>query len=136
MGRVDSSDGGAAGRIPADDAPIAEIVAFMKQLGAKPGMLGFGGAGGGGGGPGPGARAAGRGAPPAPARPRPGCWKGGITQGHALHDLNSVSRRIPADGAPIAEIVAFMKQLGAKPGMLTPTMHPLCGGCLEKGCLV
>jgi hypothetical protein len=48
MGRVDSSDGGAAGRIPADDAPIAEIVAFMKQLGAKPGMLGFGGARGGG----------------------------------------------------------------------------------------
>jgi hypothetical protein len=45
MGRVDSSDGGAAGRIPADDAPISEIVAFMKQLGAKPGMLGFRGGG-------------------------------------------------------------------------------------------
>jgi hypothetical protein len=41
MGRVDSSDGGAAGRIPADDAPIAEIVAFMKQLGAKPGVQGW-----------------------------------------------------------------------------------------------
>jgi hypothetical protein len=37
LGRVDSSDGGAAGRIPADDAPVVEIVAFMKQLGAKPG---------------------------------------------------------------------------------------------------
>lgn len=37
LGRVDSSDGGAAGRIPADDAPVAEIVGFMKQLGAKPG---------------------------------------------------------------------------------------------------
>lgn len=37
LGRVDSTDGGSAGRIPSDDAPVAEIVAFMKQLGAKPG---------------------------------------------------------------------------------------------------
>lgn len=37
LGRLDSSDGGAAGRIPSDDAPVSEIVAFMKQLGAKPG---------------------------------------------------------------------------------------------------
>ncbi len=41
LGRVDSSDGGAPGRIPADDAPTSEIVAFMKQLGAKPGMSVF-----------------------------------------------------------------------------------------------
>lgn len=37
LGRVDSSDGGAGGRIPSDDAPVSEIVGFMKQLGAKPG---------------------------------------------------------------------------------------------------
>lgn len=37
LGRIDSSDGGAAGRIPLDDAPVSEIVGFMKQLGAKPG---------------------------------------------------------------------------------------------------
>lgn len=41
LGRIDSSDGGAAGRIPSDDAPVSEIVGFMKQLGAKPGGLGF-----------------------------------------------------------------------------------------------
>jgi hypothetical protein len=38
-------------------------------------------------------------------------------EGCALHDVNAVSRRIPAAGAPIAEIVAFLKQLGAKPGV-------------------
>lgn len=37
LGRLDSSEAGPGGRIPADDAPVSEIVGFMKQLGAKPG---------------------------------------------------------------------------------------------------
>jgi hypothetical protein len=41
LGRVDSSTAGAAGRIPADGAPVAEITAFMKNLGVKEGEWGL-----------------------------------------------------------------------------------------------
>jgi hypothetical protein len=37
LGRVDSATAGAAGRIPADGAPVAEITTFMKNLGVKEG---------------------------------------------------------------------------------------------------
>jgi hypothetical protein len=37
LGRVDSATPGAAGRIPAADAPVGEIVDFMKKLGVKEG---------------------------------------------------------------------------------------------------
>jgi hypothetical protein len=77
-------------------APISEIVAFMKQLGAQPGMLGLGGGG-------------------------VGLVGNGVgrvvsCKGCALHNMNSVCRRIPADDTRIAEIMAFMEQLRAKPG--------------------
>lgn len=39
LGRQDSSEPAPAGRIPADDAPVSEIVAFMKTLGVKDGKL-------------------------------------------------------------------------------------------------
>eukprot|EP00882_Tetradesmus_deserticola_P003731 GHRQ01003946.1.p1 GENE.GHRQ01003946.1~~GHRQ01003946.1.p1 ORF type:complete len:361 (+),score=156.95 GHRQ01003946.1:38-1084(+) len=42
LGRVDSATPGAAGRIPADGAPVAEIVAFMKGVGVKGGAAGAG----------------------------------------------------------------------------------------------
>lgn len=38
LGRLDAPAPG-PGRVPAADAPVPEIVAFMKQLGAKPGVL-------------------------------------------------------------------------------------------------
>lgn len=37
LGRVDSAAAGAAGRLPAADAPVAEITAFMSKLGVKEG---------------------------------------------------------------------------------------------------
>eukprot|EP00878_Enallax_costatus_P021417 GHUV01022668.1.p1 GENE.GHUV01022668.1~~GHUV01022668.1.p1 ORF type:complete len:293 (+),score=57.94 GHUV01022668.1:504-1382(+) len=39
LGRQDSSEAAPAGRIPNDDAPVAEIVSFMKKLGVKGGEL-------------------------------------------------------------------------------------------------
>eukprot|EP00879_Flechtneria_rotunda_P011362 GHRR01011867.1.p1 GENE.GHRR01011867.1~~GHRR01011867.1.p1 ORF type:complete len:324 (+),score=114.29 GHRR01011867.1:58-1029(+) len=37
LGRLDSAEAPPAGRLPADDAPVKEIVAYMKQLGVKGG---------------------------------------------------------------------------------------------------
>lgn len=37
LGRVDSATPGAAGRLPAADAPVADIVVYAKQLGVKAG---------------------------------------------------------------------------------------------------
>ncbi|WIA23161.1 hypothetical protein OEZ86_010056 [Tetradesmus obliquus] len=42
LGRVDSATAGAAGRLPAADAPVAEITAFMGKLGVKEGSAGAG----------------------------------------------------------------------------------------------
>uniref|UniRef100_A0A383W9J5 Plant heme peroxidase family profile domain-containing protein n=1 Tax=Tetradesmus obliquus TaxID=3088 RepID=A0A383W9J5_TETOB len=42
LGRVDSAAAGAAGRLPAADAPVAEITAFMGKLGVKEGSAGAG----------------------------------------------------------------------------------------------
>lgn len=43
LGRLDAPAPG-PGRVPSADAPVPEIVAFMKQLGAKPGALDMRGA--------------------------------------------------------------------------------------------
>ncbi|KAF8056140.1 AK1 [Scenedesmus sp. PABB004] len=40
LGRLDSAAPGPAGRLPPAGAPVADVVAFMKQLGAKPGAGG------------------------------------------------------------------------------------------------